>query len=373
MEQKPEPLQIPIIGENKISYRLNKTRCIARCCDVFSIIMNFSVWIFLILIIITVKREQGSFLFLFFGAFSYLIYFILEMISITFKYLKIKDNGIIYEKMGDIYKTNPTISLVAECYHNEGRGGGTSGGSSVKVISHKEEIPFNYTFCRDVSGNFNLNINKNNYKYKYYVILNIAYEVIFGDDLLFNDYNIIKNEIIDKNKNRDKYFTYHDNIELKGINNLMMIKLGEKEPWFVGCFWFVIFNILSLASLYRLYIWIISIEQTVTIKKLITKRNNNLPYDERYNIYNPSLQFLDKTFTYNQNNNISEKNNVNEKNNFQTNIHINDNQQQINSDNNMNDNNINNEQINTNNITIQVHQDNFLSKERCMNKSNQEK
>ena len=89
-------------------------------------------------------------------------------------------------------------------------------------------------------------------------------------------------------------------------------------------FWFVIFNILSLASLYRLYIWIISIEQTVTIKKLITKRNNNLPYDERYNIYNPSLQFLDKIFTYNQNNNISEKNNVDEKNNFQTNIHIND-------------------------------------------------
>ena len=230
MEQKPEPLQIPIIGENKISYRLNKITCIFRCCDVFSIIMNFSVWIFLILIIITVKRKQESFLFLFFGAFSYLIYFILEMISITFKYLKIKDNGIIYEKMGDIYKANPTISLVAESYHNEGRAGGTSGGSSVKVISHKEEIPFNYTFCRDVGGNFNLNINKNNCKYKYYVILNIAYEVIFEDDLLFNDYNIIKNEIIDKNKNRDKFFTYHDNIQLKGINNLMMVKLDDKEP-----------------------------------------------------------------------------------------------------------------------------------------------
>jgi len=366
MEQKPEPLQIPIIGENKISYRLNKITCIFRCCDVFSIIMNFSVWIFLILIIITVKRKQESFLFLFFGAFSYLIYFILEMISITFKYLKIKDNGIIYEKMGDIYKTNPSISLVGESYHYEGRDG------NVKV-SHKEEIPFNYTFCRDVSGNFNLNINKNNYKYKYYVILNIAYEVIFDDDLLFNDYNIIKNEIIDKNKNRDKYFEYIDNIELKGINNLMMVKLDDKEPWFVGCFWFVIFNILSLASLYRLYIWIISIEQTVTIKKLITKRNNNLPYDERYNIYNPSLQFLDKIFTYNQNNNISEKNSVDGKNNFQTNIHINDNQQQINSDNNMNDNNINNEQLNTNNITIHVYQNNPSSKERCMNKSNQEK
>ncbi len=39
----------------------------------------------------------------------------------------------------------------------------------------------------------------------------------------------------------------------------------------------------------------------------------------------------------------------------------------------MNDNNINNEQLNTNNITIHVYQNNPSSKERCMNKSNQEK
>ena len=382
MEQQQEPLQIPIINLNKISDE-STLPIFSKCREIVSIILNLATWVFLILIIITSKRkkelkeyeyhyeekenERVKFIyFCIFGAFSYLLHISLQN-ELTGKYLMAKDNKIINEKMGDIYKTNPSISLVVESYHFGG------GEGNVKQVSHKEEKPFNYDFCRDISGNFKLNINKDNYKYKYYAKLKIIHEIIFDDDLLFNEYNTIKKEIIDRNKNRDKYFEYIDNIELKGINNLMMVKLDDKEPWFVGCFWFVIFNILSLASLYRLYIWIISIEQTVTIKKLITKRNNNLPYDERYNIYNPSLQFLDKIFTYNQNNNISEKNSVDGKNNFQTNIHINDNQQQINSDNNMNDNNINNEQLNTNNITIQVHQDNSLSKERCMNKSNQEK
>ena len=178
------------------------------------------------------------------------------------------------------------------------------------LISHQEEIPFKYFFCRDVSGNFNLNINKNNYKCKCYAILKVIHEVIFDDDLLFNEYNTIKNTIISRNRNKDSYFKFLDNIEKKGIISLIMLKLNEKEPWFVSCFWFVIFIILSLASLYKLYIYLISIDQTVTIKKLISKRNDNLLNDERYNIYNPRLHFLDKTFTYNKNNNIIENNNL---------------------------------------------------------------
>ena len=144
MEQRPEPLQMPIIGSNKISYNLNRLKCFLRCLDIFSIIMNFAVWIFLILIIITSKRKKelkGSYLkndseyendsenlylFLGFGAFSYLFYFITGMNSSIFKYLKINDKGIIKEKIGDIYKTILSISLVGESYHYEGRDGNIS-------------------------------------------------------------------------------------------------------------------------------------------------------------------------------------------------------------------------------------------------------
>ena len=110
----------------------------------------------------------------------------------------------------------------------------------------------------------------------------------------------------------------------------------------------------------------------MTIKKIISRENGNLPYDERYNIYNPRIQFLDEAFTYDQIGNILENNNVVEYNNAQRNLPINDNQLRINSNYNMNDNNINNEQLNINNINIQVHQENSLSTERCTNISNQE-
>ena len=375
MEQQQEPLQIPIINLNKISDE-STLPIFSKCREIVSIILNLATWVFLILIIITAKRKKelkGTNLedervkliyFCIFGAFSYLLHISLQN-ELTGKYLMAKDNKIINEKMGDIYKTNPSISLVVESYHFGGREG------NVKQVSRKEEKPFNYDFCRDISGNFKLNINKDNYKYKYYAKLKIIHEIIFDDDLLFNEYNTIKKEIIDRNKNRDKYFEYIDNIELKGISNLIMVKLDEKEPRFVSCFWFSIFNILSLSCLYKLYICFISIEQIVTIKKLISRGNNNLPYDERYNIYNPRLQFLDKIFTYNQNGNILENNNVIEYNNAQRNLPINENQLSINSDNNIN-NNINNEQLNINNINIQVRQDNSLSTERCTNISNQE-
>ena len=281
------------------------------------------------------------------------------------KLLKLKENKIIKEKMADIYKKNPLITLVAEGHHNEERDGTTV------VVPHAEIIVFGYVYCRDVSGNFNLNINKCNYKYKYYIKLRIDYEVIFDDDLLFNKYNVIKKDMIDRHINIGEYFDYYDNIQLEEINNYMMVKLNEKEPYFVGCFWFIIFNLLSLSVLYKLYISFISIEQTVTIKKIISRENDNLPYDERYNIFNPRLQILDKTFTYEQNGNILENNNVVENNNIQRNLPINDNQLGINS-NNMNDNIINNEQLNINNINIQVHQENSLSTERYSDISNQE-
>ena len=69
----------------------------------------------------------------------------------------------------------------------------------------------------------------------------------------------------------------------------MIIKLHEEEPCFLGYTGFIFFTILSLASLYKLYIHLISIDKTVKSEKLILNRNN-LFNDVRYNIYNPRFQ-----------------------------------------------------------------------------------
>ena len=231
MAQQQEPFRAPIIGGNKIIDESHLPRI--TCVDIFSMILNFITWIFIILIIFEEKKEDGNvILFSVLGVVSYLLYFINEFYSTTFIYLKTKDNKIINEKMGDVYKANPSINLVGVCYHFAQRYFGNSIRTET-IISHQEKIEFNYSFCRDVSGNFHLNINKNNYKCKYYVILKVKYEIIFDDDLLFKEYNDLKNEIINRNRNRDSYFKYKDNIEINGISNINIIKLNEKEPWFI--------------------------------------------------------------------------------------------------------------------------------------------
>ena len=65
----------------------------------------------------------------------------------------------------------------------------------------------------------------------YYIILDVIPEVLFEDNLNFSE-----------------------NIKLKGVNDIMMIKLQEKEPYLIGRFWFIIFTILSLASLYNIFV-----------------------------------------------------------------------------------------------------------------------
>ena len=85
---------------------------------------------------------------------------------------------------------------------------------------------------------------------------------------------------------------------MKDIN---IIKLNEKEPPFVRYCWYIIFSFLSLAILYKLYIWIISIDQTITIRKIISYRND-LINNPIYNRYNPQFKFLDEIITYEHNN-----------------------------------------------------------------------
>ena len=188
----------------------------------------------------------------------------------------------------------------------------------------------------------------------YYIILDVIPEVLFEDNLMFYRFNNYKNNLIERNRFRDKEFHFSENIKLKGVNDIMMIKLQEKEPYLIGRFWFIIFTILSLASLYKLYIRIISIYQNVRIEKLIS--TNNIISDERFNIYNHKVQFLDKTFSYGENNEIVVYNND------QNVLHVNNN---INI-------NINNEQLNINNINRQFEQKDSFSTERDSNISNKE-
>ena len=344
MNQPQGPTQIQINEFNKISNKSNSPK--QFCCDFLSLIFNFSIWIFLILI----KKDSSNYkgkvnpFSLFSVLLSYILYLITEFYSSTYISLKNKEDKLINEKMGDIYNTKPTINGELEWYHNE-----KAGQLSNKIITHRESFEYTYLHCRDISGNLKLELFCNN---TYYVILTVVVEVIFEDNSMFSQYNNMKNDLINRNRFRDNYYSLSENIEIKGAEDIRMIKLQEKEAYLIGRCWFIFFTIFSLATLYKIYICIISVYQTVTIKKLISN-NNSLINDERYNEYNPSLQFLDKTFRY-RNNNVNENTNDVLYNNAQRVVPV------------------NNNNINANNINVQVEQNDSERTKDNTNISSQE-
>ena len=78
MEQKKDPLQIVLNGENKITRRFDLPKS-SKNIDILSIIFNLSTWIFLILIIISEKEKY--YLLLVFGTLSYFFHFIIDFIQ----------------------------------------------------------------------------------------------------------------------------------------------------------------------------------------------------------------------------------------------------------------------------------------------------
>ena len=244
--------------------------------------------------------------------------------------------------MGDLYDINPSVCIYTECYHYQHSGGDRN--ISHKVFTYHVGIKLKYNSCRDISGNFDLNINENNSKCKYYVLLKVIHEVIFEDDSLLNEFNALKSDLIERVRNLDRFYAYLEYIETNGINNINLIKLGEKEPLFITFYWYIIFTVLSLATLYKIYMCLICFDRTVIIKKLISSRNNLLD-DVSYNKYNPTFKYQNKTFAYGYNDHIiipiDEQRDlpISEKG-FQTNSNIN------------NENNFNNKQISENRIII---------------------
>ena len=276
--QSQEPLKDQIICLKKLtnSSSLSKIKCMDKCMDIFAIIFNLITWILIILAIVFYKiSEDHDYLITFLspGAICYLIYLFLECCSISNIYLKEKDDKMIKEKIEDIFKKNLFICFYIQCYHISPR---ANHGVDEEVITHSDAIKFDYNYCRDISGIFELNINESNYKYKYYVILKVIYEVIFIDDTTLDEYNKLKEDFLRLNKNKDCKYRLYEFYDEDSFHNKHLIKIHEKEPLFVSYFWFTIFTLLSLSTLYKIYLCIISIEQTLVIKKIISNRNNLL-------------------------------------------------------------------------------------------------
>ena len=60
-------------------------------------------------------------------------------------------------------------------------------------------------------------------------------DVILEDNETINKFNELKFGLIERNRFREFAFNYSEYITINGINNIMIIKLYEEEPCFLGC------------------------------------------------------------------------------------------------------------------------------------------
>ena len=263
--------------------------------DIFGLLFNLLTWIFGILI-------ATNNVYIFFTVLSYFFYFYIECGSTVSIYLSSFDNINIKKIMVDLYKKNPYISIHGKSFHFE-----ESGRPDI-VTTYQRSIRFNYLYCRDISEINNLNINEKTYKNTYYIFLKVIYEIYCDDSEMMIEYNNLKDRLLNLIMTKDDKYELAEYINRKDESYKTFANLKQKEFVIVGIGWFIFFTLIGLSTLYKIYINIISIYRTVTIKKLIS-RKNNIEIDETLNKYNPKLIIFNNTIIINKNNIIIENNN----------------------------------------------------------------
>ena len=259
-------------------------------------------------------------------------------------------------------KGKPNISLNCECFHYEERSSGRNSTRTVKVVTHRQSLNFNYRYYRDISGRLIFNPDEKIMNHKYYIYLKIINKAYLSDENSISHYESLKNTL-EANRNRDTYFSFYENVDIEGQPNEYFIKRKDKDSWFVNSFWYIIFTMLTFAEPYKLYIKIITYCHVFEIKKVISIENN-VNLDQRFDSFKPSLyiRYGNQHFQLNEinlnridlpleneiNNNIV--NNIN-------NVNINGNNNYINENDNNQPNNINRNRENEDNRDMNLSTD----------------
>ena len=198
--------------------------CYNAACWIFQI----TSWATLIVSIIIVANNGNPAIFASFGV-SYLVYIILEFCSPTSKYLcnKTSDQGI-YQKMGQHFRTPPTIAFHCECYHYEtvrhtrtnSEGKTETYTTTERRTTYTETYSMPYYSERDVSGLFYLNCDRAFVEKKHYIKLELKEEINFADAISIYDYENEKAAFWRRNRFRDVHFDFSENRYIQGMKHI---------------------------------------------------------------------------------------------------------------------------------------------------------
>ena len=268
------------------------------------------VWVFLILFIY--EYVKSSYLiFICPLVVCYMMYLALEFsCSPISSYLcnKGTDKGI-YEYMGKLYMTPPTIKLYCECYHyrnknynKRDKNGNIPNRSGEIIITNKKTSVVPYYSERDVSGLFYLNCDEAAIKRKTYIKLDLFGEVNFADPISYMDYISYKDEFWRKNRFRDVYMKFNISRQIPGLARQNLIKF-RKGHCCMNYFWFFICNILTVGEFYKIFFNSSCVCQSYKIRKVVSTRYDlNQPvYQEQYLQLVPQLNLITQQYTYEAN------------------------------------------------------------------------
>ena len=239
-------------------------------------------WIGLIFLFLYLYIKSGNEIFGNICLVIYLFYVFSQFFVIFFGYNQFFLNRIdgIEETMKELFSDGPKIEITVTCYHNVS----TDDGGFEKV-TYKEIFNFDYYSWKDISGIFRLESNEAKKKKYPFILLEIDHDIYFADSMSIDDLNQMKEELIKKNKDRDKNIRITVNKIIPGLEKFNLICIDPKNvPCFdfnITLFYTFIF-IPPLCEFYKIYLDCHYYCQTFKIRKVISTRNN-LNNDEKYN------------------------------------------------------------------------------------------
>jgi hypothetical protein len=254
--------------------------------------------IVMIVILATHKREKFHVAMLIIPISFYIIYTINSLKSelFTFLYNKHKANTI-HEYMNSLYTTAPVMAFELECFHHK-RGG------RKKKVTYIDKESFYYYSWRDISGVFLLQTSGivSNQR-KAYIKLHLDLDISYPEDGTSADYNLQMNAFLGRNKGRDQHVSVKEVRELPGLKQFHMVRVSEKTTPFVNKYVYMFFTfVIPLVELYKLYINQFCEEQSFTVRKVISTRNdlNSQTYVQRYEAQVPKISIYGEEVLYKQ-------------------------------------------------------------------------
>jgi len=223
-----------------------------RCFFIFiKCLLTSSIWGLMIWLIIIKKEDKNTdpLIPILGMIISYVLYFIFEIYSPTLSLLRsIKDKEF-KDVISDFIQAAPDINFTCfdEIYNGH------------KIASHK----FPYKFCMDISKNDDFNLEEER---KYFVKLIINREILPNDDETRDDFKQKEKEYSQEIENGKRWV----DVSFFGLKNICLIRIKNKCCLFSNCFVYIIFIFLSLGEFYELILWCITVEKKITIKKIIT-------------------------------------------------------------------------------------------------------